>query len=127
MGLWGGVAISNNGKSLVFIWEKYDPVPGMHFSVISSADGSLLKSFPAPSGISGRLRFSPDDNSLDYVLTRDAVDNLWQQDLSGGPPRQLTKFTSGLTFGFNWSRNHKRLFLARGSVTSDVVLLSHLR
>jgi len=122
----GDVEISEDGKFLAFAWDQYKPVPTMHFSVISSTDGSLLKSFPSPSGVYD-LRWSPDETALQYVLTRDGVGNLWEQPLSGGTSRQLTKFTSGLIFGFNWSRGGKRLLLARGSVTSDVVLLTNLR
>jgi len=43
-----------------------------------------------------------------------------------GPPDQLTKFTSGQIFGFNWTADEKQLLLSRGEVTSDVVLLGNL-
>jgi Tol biopolymer transport system component len=126
-GLIGPEEISNDGKMLAYIYERYTPVPAMFLDVISSASGSLLKSFTAPPGANGRMRWSSGDTALDYVLTRDGVDNLWQQKLVGGAPKQVTKFTSGRIFGFNWSKNHKRLLLSRGSFTSDLVLLSHLR
>ena len=40
---------------------------------------------------------------------------------------QLTNFKTGRIFNFDWSRDGKWLALARGSVTSDVVLISDLR
>ncbi|MGC1295829.1 MAG: hypothetical protein WA869_12410 [Alloacidobacterium sp.] len=122
----GNVEISNDGKFLAFEWDQYKPVPAVHLDVISSTGGSLVKSFIVPPKVYD-VRWAPDDTALQYVLTREGVGNLWEQPLSGGPPKQLTKFTSGLIFSFNWSKNHKRLLLARGSVTSDAVLLSHLR
>ena len=36
-------------------------------------------------------------------------------------------FTSGRIFGFSWSRDGKQLFVAKGSETSDVVLISNFR
>ena len=120
--------ISNDGKSLAFPWEQYTLVPSVHLSVISSADGSLLNlSRPrrASTNSSG-VRWSPGDTALQYILTHDGVGNIWQQRLAGGPPQQITKFTSGLIFHFNRAKSDKRLLLARGSVTTDAVLLSHL-
>jgi DNA-binding winged helix-turn-helix (wHTH) protein/Tol biopolymer transport system component len=122
----GNVETSNDGRFLAFTWDQYKPVPAMHISVVSSADGSLVKSFNGPSGVYD-IRWSIDDHALQYVLTKHGVANLWEQRLSGGPPNQLTHFTSGLIFDFSWSKNGKRLLLARGSVTTEVVLLSHLR
>jgi hypothetical protein len=128
-GVVGALDISSDGKFLAFPWEQFAPVPGLHLSVISATEGTPVKSFSSPPGIYEVrcLRWSPDNSSLQYIVTRDGVANLWQQELTGGPPKQLTKFTSGLIFWFNWSRDGKRLLLARGSLTGDAVLLSHLR
>jgi DNA-binding winged helix-turn-helix (wHTH) protein/WD40 repeat protein len=127
-GMVGPVDVSNDGKFLTFPWEQFGPVPGVHLSVISSRDGSLAKSFAAPPGVfAGCVRWSRDDNALQYILTRNGISNLWQQSLAGGAPKQLTNFSSGLIFHFNWTRDGRRLLLARGNVTSDAVLLSNLR
>jgi hypothetical protein len=42
-------------------------------------------------------------------------------------PRQLTKFKSDLILRFDWSRDGKRLVLARGTLSSDVVLISDVK
>jgi Tol biopolymer transport system component len=55
------------------------------------------------------------------------VSNIWSQPLNGGKPVQLTNFTTGRIFNFDWSRDGKWLALARGSMTNDVVLISDLR
>ena len=52
---------------------------------------------------------------------------LWEQPVAGGPPRQLTKFTSGRIFNFAYTPDRKRLFLARGTRTGDVVLIRDFR
>jgi hypothetical protein len=43
---------------------------------------------------------------------------------SGGEPKQLTKFSSGRIFDFNWTADGKNLMVSRGETMSDVVLLS---
>jgi hypothetical protein len=78
-----------------------------------------------PGGI-GDLRWSPDRKKLQYLLTRDGATNIWEQPVTGGKAKQLTGFTSGLIFDFNWSSVHSKLLLTRGSVSGDVVLLRNL-
>ena len=53
--------------------------------------------------------------------------NVWAQPIGGGPPRQLTDFKSDQTFYFDWSRDGKQLALARGTQTSDVVLITDFK
>jgi hypothetical protein len=54
------------------------------------------------------------------------VSNIWPQPLAGGPPQQVTHFTSGQVFNFAWSPEG-RLVLARGSQSSDVVLITNFQ
>lgn len=65
------------------------------------------------------------ENGVFYVA-RAVVPTIAKQPLAGGKPRQLTNFSSGRIFDFNWSSD-QRLLLTRGDVTSDVVLLRSLR
>jgi Tol biopolymer transport system component/DNA-binding winged helix-turn-helix (wHTH) protein len=81
----------------------------------------------SPSPVCSCLRWTPDGQALAYIDTRKSVSNLWAQPLTGGPPRQITDFTSELIFDFAWSRDGKQLALARGTVTSDVVLIRNFR
>jgi DNA-binding winged helix-turn-helix (wHTH) protein/Tol biopolymer transport system component len=128
-GIVGFLDVSHDGKFLAFPWERYSPVPTLQFGVISTSTGSLVQSVKSPSGVYdiGQVRWSADDSAVQYLVTRGGVTNLWEQSLAGGSPKQLTNFTSDLAFSFNWSRDHKRVFFARGRVTSDVVLLSNFR
>lgn len=67
-----------------------------------------------------------DLREFEYLLTNGDITNIWEQPLAGGPPKQITKFTSGRIFDFNWTADGKQLLLSRGEVTSDVVLLSNV-
>ena len=70
---------------------------------------------------------APDGKAVEYVLTQEGVSNIWEQQLRGGPPKQITNFKSGLIFAFDWSWDGKQLALTRGSENSDVILISNFR
>jgi Tol biopolymer transport system component len=72
-------------------------------------------------------RWSPQGNGLQYMLTQNGVTNIWEQPLTGGSPKQITKFTSGQIFDFNWTADAKQLLLTRGETTSDVILLTNIQ
>jgi Tol biopolymer transport system component len=82
--------------------------------------------FRVPGGIEDP-RWSPDGKGLQYLLTRDGATNIWEQSLVGGEPKQLTKFSSGRIFDFNWSSDRGRLLLTRGNINTNVVLLRNSR
>jgi Tol biopolymer transport system component/predicted Ser/Thr protein kinase len=94
--------------------------------VIAFDGGAPLHQFDWP-GSAGQPRWAPGGEAVDYVLTRNGVSNIWQRDLTGGPPKQITNFESGQIFDFDWSRNGQQLALTRGSESSDVVLISNFR
>jgi serine/threonine protein kinase/Tol biopolymer transport system component len=71
--------------------------------------------------------WAPDGKSVLSVDNRNGVSNLMSQPLDGHPPKQVTNFTEGTIFKFAWSADGKQLFLARGSVNSDVVLISNVK
>jgi Tol biopolymer transport system component/serine/threonine protein kinase len=71
--------------------------------------------------------WSPDSKALLYVDNRNGVSNLMSQTLDGRPPKQITNFTEGTIFNFAWSADGKQLFLARGAINSDVVLINNVK
>jgi Tol biopolymer transport system component len=121
----GGMSISPDGKRIAYIYALTNPL-SLKLAVVSLDETSTTELWTVPGGASG-VRWSPDGRGLQFELTRDGSSNLWEQPLAGGEPRQVTKFTSGRIFDYNWSPDYKRLILTRGSVNSDVVLLSNFR
>ncbi|HEY6242573.1 MAG TPA: protein kinase [Pyrinomonadaceae bacterium] len=102
--------------------------------VIASTGGRPTKIFDLPAlfgtlgpGFYGQTTsWTVDGKSLTYIDTKDDVSNIWAQPVGGGPPKQLTRFKSDLIFYYAWSRDGKKLALARGRKTSDVVLIKDL-
>jgi Tol biopolymer transport system component len=69
--------------------------------------------------------WTPDGRALAYIDPRSF--NVWAMPADGGKPRQLTDFKTDQTFFFAWSRDGKQLALARGTRTSDVVLITDFK
>ena len=95
-------------------------------AIISAEGGAPIKTFDI-SPAQGAYRWNFDGQALFYLQTRDGVSNIWSQPVDGGPPKQVTDFKSDQIFRFDWSRDGKRLVLARGPVSSDVVLINDVR
>jgi Tol biopolymer transport system component len=118
--------ISPDGKSIAYGFNEAGPVPAPKFAVIPSTGGKPVQVFSRPSGTT-KLRWSPDQKGVQYLLTRNGASNVWEQPLTGGAPHPVTNFTSGRIFDFSWTRDGKELLLAKGEDTSDVVLISNFR
>ncbi len=116
--------VSPDGTQLAFGYQEGNPVPIPKLAMVPIAGGPMHFISQVPLGTRG-LAWSPSGKGLQYGLTRNGASNLWEQPLSGGPPRQITNFTSDLIFGFAWSRDEKQLLLIRGNLTSDVILISN--
>ena len=83
--------------------------------------------FDLPEPLEQMIRWTPDGRALTYVDTRDGISNIWAYPIDGSPPKQLTGFKSDRIFGYAWSRDGKQLAVARGSIATDVVLISDFR
>ena len=124
-------SISPDGKLIAY--QSYDQDARYRVTVIPFEGGMPTKILDAPvqrtAGLTGLspFRWSDDGRALTYVETRKGISNIWSQPLAGGPAKQLTRFASDQIFWFAWSPGGKQLALTRGTITSDVVLLTDLR
>jgi eukaryotic-like serine/threonine-protein kinase len=114
---------SPDGQSVLYTWQDPQNLANpIHLSIVPSKGGAALHTFDRMVG-GGVVIWAPDGKSLDYLVTRGGVTNVWRQSLSGGPAKQLTHFTSDLAQTFMWSGDGKTLAIARGTRTADIVLL----
>ncbi len=121
----GRLAISPDGKLLAYAYDEALPATRTKLAVVPVSGGAPLQTLKVPSDVSD-LRWSPDGQRLQYLLTRNGATNIWEQPVGGGEPKQFTKFTSGRIFDFDWSADGKQLLLTRGDTSSDVVLIRNL-
>jgi Tol biopolymer transport system component/DNA-binding winged helix-turn-helix (wHTH) protein len=117
-----------DGKLIAY--DAYSPegdAPNQ-IAVIPATGGEPIYRFPLRADTAfERLRWSPDGSGLDYFLTNKGVGNIWRQPVPKGLPRQVTNFTSGQIFSFDWSLDGRQLYVARGSISSDIVLITNFR
>jgi serine/threonine protein kinase len=122
--LWWASQISPDGKMIAYVVAPAERSSVCQLKVIPFTGGAPIYQRDWR-GDFGPPRWAPDSRALEYLLTRDGTSNVWQQKLTGGPPKQITNFKSGLIFDFSWSRDGKQLGLIRGSQSSDVIMISH--
>lgn len=97
-------------------------------AVMSISDGGTVHIFNEPDLVRSRnIRWSADSRWLVYSAGKDRVDNLWRIPVEGGEPQQITAFTSDQIFRFDIDNATGRYVVARGSDTSDAVLISNFK
>ena len=116
---------SPDGKLIAYDDYGQGDVPNQ-IVVSPATGGEAIFKFRLPQGNTTFLDWTPDGTGLDYFLTNKGVGNIWRQPVPKGLPRQVTNFTSGQIFSFDWSSDGKRLYVARGSISSDIVLINEL-
>jgi Tol biopolymer transport system component/tRNA A-37 threonylcarbamoyl transferase component Bud32 len=122
----GSTMLAPDGKT--FFTLHRDPEPGspLKLLIIPANGGEPLRTLDAPDSMEA-VRWSPDAQAIDYVVTSEGVSNLWRLPLSGGKPRQLTEWKADRIGWFAWSPDGKQLALSRGTQTSDIVLIKDFR
>jgi len=113
-------AVSPDGGSIAFIAQAPGAVPTF---LVCSLPGCSSPRTIGPAQLDASVSWTPDGRGVAYA--KDG--NLWVQPLSGGAPRQLTRFTDGREIrSFEWSRDGQRLAITRSTVTNDIVLFEGL-
>ncbi|MEK6280067.1 MAG: protein kinase [Acidobacteriota bacterium] len=120
--------VSPDGKMIAANYREETKAP-WKIAVIPLNGGPPIQTFVIPSTVlfPVRLKWSPDGKMIAYNDWRNGVSNIWGLALAGGPAKQLTNFTAGRIFIFDWSRDGRQLAYARGTVTSDIVTLTNFR
>ena len=121
-------SVSPDGKLLAVTKRRLDP-PGNYLDILPLAGGPSIRQFNIPvlSMTGTQLSWTPDSKGLIFLDSRDGVGNLWLQALAGGKPKQITNFSSDRIYSFDWSTDGKQLVAARGSSSSDLVMISNFR
>jgi tricorn protease-like protein len=115
------VRISPDGKFVLYM--LIEPGIGRKLAIVGANGGEPLHVFEYPGRAEG-VKWSPDGKGVQYLSTSKGATNVWECSVTGGAPHPVTNFTSGRIFDFDWALDGKTLFLAKGDVTQDVVLIS---
>ena len=118
--------ISPDGKLIAYLYSEKQPgllaIP-TKLAVASLATGETLQTFDlkAPP-IFNMLRWTKDGRALLYGVR----ENLWRQEVSGGPPTQITSFSDldRAMVAFDLSPDGKQFICQRGRPFRDAVLIT---
>jgi len=116
---------SPDGKLVAFNYTEGTTTENFHLKIaVVPADGRApLYTFNTDPRQRSRIHFTPDGKGLAWPINEGGVGNIWVQLLAGGPPKQLTSFTSEIIQDFAFSADGKNMALLRGTVAKDVVLI----
>ncbi|HEX8351304.1 MAG TPA: hypothetical protein VF611_00150, partial [Pyrinomonadaceae bacterium] len=111
-------AISRDGRVAFFYVDEQNV---LKLGVLLPGGGPVRTyDIPCTASTWAELRWVRDGQEVTYVDTRDDVSNIWSLPLAGGAARQLTRFTEGRIFRYDWSDDGK-LVLSRGTVKRNAV------
>ncbi len=119
--------LSPDGKSLAYV----------SFDAATLGDKQALLVREYSQGALGKVKYSFDYNLIDdfrwspdgksLTLQRsEGTPNLWQLALDSKKITPLTAFNSGRIFYFAWSRDGKKIFVVRGNVNNELILIKNL-
>jgi Tol biopolymer transport system component len=119
------VRFSPDGKSVTYTAESMEHPQSPYSVVIApSIGGPATTTFPMVPGMGmAPPQFSPDGHGLYFNLMRQGASNIWRMEGPNGVLKQVTNFPSGLIASYAWSQDGKTLYVARGTRSSDVVVL----
>ncbi len=119
---------SPDGQS-VLCWSMPDPPPAPpRLTLAPASGGGGLRRLNVEAEPFSYVRWTPTGEAISYVKSSGGTRNLVSQPLDGGPARPITSFPRGQQiFNFAWAKDGRSLVCARGTVTSDVVMLENFR
>jgi serine/threonine protein kinase/Tol biopolymer transport system component len=123
-------SISPDGKWIACRYRSEEPNSPAKIIILPVEGGLPVKSIDLPATTSaGSPGWFPDGKTLVVSDSRTGTSNLWSLPLDGGPMKQLTDFKPDYIFNFDWqlSGGGKLAAMSRGTITSDVILISDFR
>ena len=123
----GGPVFSRDGKliSCGYFDESVTP-PRIRPALISFETGQLVKVLDLPT-TAMRPEWSLDGRDFIFIDTREGASNLWSQPVTGGTPRQLTKFSTDFINNFSISPDGRRFAVSRRTGNNDIVLIKNFQ
>jgi TolB protein len=105
-----------------------EPADGWQIAILPIEGGTPVRIIKPPDTVNLQiplerpLAWSPDNRFIYYLNDKDGISNVFRIAVEGSTPERVTRFTSGRIFAFSLSPDGKRMALARGSTTSDIVI-----
>jgi serine/threonine protein kinase/Tol biopolymer transport system component len=118
--------VSPDGKTIAYFYQNSRTGPPRGVAIMPITGGAPIRQFELPHRRRS-FHWASDSQALLFVKGDGAVSNVWSQPISGGTPKQITRFNDNELVGFDLSRDGKQLVLTRARTESDVVLIRDIR
>jgi len=117
-------AVSPDGTRLAFV--VLDPEDRKLKILVTDLEGKevLVKIDHTFSNALPVVRWTPDGSGVAATSSTGQASNVVVHPLDGGPPRQITHFTEGVTLGFGWSAAGESMAVVLGEKHADAVLIT---
>jgi len=124
----GSPVVSPDGKLFACEYGEARPDSSVKLAIVPIEGGPPQRILDLPLVVKSPVyRWTQDGHGLVYIDSASRVYNLWSQSIDGGPPKQLTDFSSDQIFRFDLTLDGKRIALSRGYEGSDVVLITDFK
>jgi Tol biopolymer transport system component len=115
-------AVSPDGKLIAceYVDSKTNT---LQVAILRFRDGSLIRILHQVPALTGaRLRWSRDGKSVYFVMNQNGIGNIWEQEINGGPAKQLTHYQEDEIFYIAVAPDGRSIACLRGKRISDAVL-----
>ena len=120
-------SVSPDGKLIAYY--QISNGPRRYITLVRAEDMKTVTQISLAPGswISPRLHWDAASTAVTYALENQGKVNLYEQSLSGGPPRQVASFKAEDEFDFAWSPDHTKLAYISSKWNHDIVLIGGLK
>jgi eukaryotic-like serine/threonine-protein kinase len=117
-------AISNDSTRIAYLYKKWEGRTLRQYLRIQPLEGGA-PTVEKPWTRGGRLSWMPGDEGVSFK-SDGQPENLYLDRLDGSEPRQVTSYTSGSIYSYDWTADGK-LLIIRGGRRGDVLLITGLQ
>ncbi len=118
--------ISPNEKQIACVYQE-ETNSSRKIALFSLENDKLMKTLDIPVFAAPSVRWHPNGKGLCFLNPQDQSSNIWLQPLLGGRSARLTNFDTERIFTYAWSRDGLNLACVRGTLNSDVVMISNFK
>jgi Tol biopolymer transport system component len=94
---------------------------------VLSADGKLIKQFPAPvQDLEKPLIWTPDSKAIVFWKKEKGAANFWRQPIESDTAKQMTTWETDEIFRMAYSKDGKQIAFERGALINDIVLIQNI-
>jgi serine/threonine protein kinase len=117
--------VSPDGRSLACAY-RYEQGAPLRTAIIPIGGGEPTAILDIPAA-GNRVVWDREGSSLLFIDLRSNAGNIWSKPISGGPPAQITDFSSGRIFDFTLAPDGEAFVCSKGTTSTDVVLIKDFR